>query len=59
MVAARRSLKEETAEAESQTKHPFWAFLDLFTQRQWAQRALLASALLVVILLVRRLRQGD
>lgn len=60
-VAARRSLKEETAEAESQSKHAFWAFLDLFTQRPWAQRALLASALLAVVgfAISLRLTVGD
>ncbi|MDR2837708.1 MAG: MMPL family transporter, partial [Azonexus sp.] len=41
-VAAKRSLKAELAEAEdaAHAKHPFWAFLDLFTQRRWAQVAL-------------------
>jgi predicted RND superfamily exporter protein len=45
-AAARRSLKEEAAVEAAQSKHPFWAFLDLFTQRRWATRALVASVLL-------------
>ncbi len=37
-VAAQRSLRDEIAEAGDvgHGKHPFWAFLDLFTQRKWA-----------------------
>ncbi|WP_341649763.1 efflux RND transporter permease subunit [Thauera humireducens] len=37
-VAATRSLKAELMEANDgeHRKHPFWAFLDLFTQRKWA-----------------------
>lgn len=37
-VAAIRSLKAELMEANDaeHAKHPFWAFLDLFTQRKWA-----------------------
>ncbi|MBS1191413.1 MAG: transport protein [Rhodocyclaceae bacterium] len=46
--AARRSLKAELAEAEDagHAKHPFWAFLDLFTQRKWAGIAIAAAAVL-------------
>ena len=49
--AAARSLKSETSEAAAGQntaviKHPFWAFLDLFTQRKWAGRAVLAATLL-------------
>jgi predicted RND superfamily exporter protein len=43
-VAAQRSLKAELLEASgAQAKHPFWAFLDLFTQRKWATIAVLAG----------------
>ncbi|HRH71725.1 MAG TPA: MMPL family transporter, partial [Zoogloea sp.] len=37
-VAAQRSLRDEIADGAdaSHVKHPFWAFLDLFTQRKWA-----------------------
>lgn len=40
--AAKRSLKAELAEAADagHAKHPFWAFLDLFTQRKWATVAI-------------------
>jgi predicted RND superfamily exporter protein len=43
--AARRSLQAEIAEAgdTAHRKHPFWAFLDLFTQRKWATIAVLAG----------------
>jgi predicted RND superfamily exporter protein len=44
-VAAQRSLKAERMEARGgpHGKHPFWAFLDLFTQRRWATAAVLAG----------------
>ena len=40
-VAAQRSLRDEIADGAdaSHVKHPFWAFLDLFTQRRWASIA--------------------
>ena len=41
--AAQRSLR---AEASTQVKHPFWAFLDLFTGRRWATGAVLGAVLL-------------
>ncbi|MFZ2988194.1 efflux RND transporter permease subunit, partial [Ideonella sp.] len=44
--AAKRSLREDAAAESSQDKHPFWAFLDLFTVKPWAGRALAASLLL-------------
>lgn len=48
LVAAKRSLKAELAEATDvgHSKHPFWAFLDLFTQERWAK---LAIAITVVL----------
>ncbi|MDX9887271.1 efflux RND transporter permease subunit [Thauera sp.] len=44
-VAATRSLKAELMEANDaqHRKHPFWAFLDLFTQRKWATIAVAAG----------------
>lgn len=44
-VAATRSLKAELMEANDaqHRKHPFWAFLDLFTQRKWASIAVAAG----------------
>ncbi|MDR2188615.1 MAG: MMPL family transporter [Azonexus sp.] len=49
-AAARRSLRAELAEAgdAAHGKHPFWAFLDLFTQRKWAQMALTIAVILAV-----------
>ncbi|NML27485.1 efflux RND transporter permease subunit [Zoogloea dura] len=43
--AARRSLRDEIADGADagHAKHPFWAFLDLFTQRKWASVAVLAA----------------
>lgn len=40
-VAAQRSLKAEVTEANDpqHRKHPFWAFLDLFTRMPWAGAA--------------------
>ena len=62
-VAAQRSLRDEIAEAAdgSHSKHPFWAFLDLFTQRKWATIAvLLGTAMGVAGLVVSfQLKIGD
>ncbi|UCV17845.1 efflux RND transporter permease subunit [Ferribacterium limneticum] len=45
--AAQRSLKSELDEdLVPQKKHPFWAFLDLFTERKWASVALLVALIL-------------
>ena len=61
--AAKRSLKAELSEAEDgeHTKHPFWAFLDLFTQRKWATIALgIAVSMGVVGLVISsHLKIGD
>ncbi len=48
--AAKRSLKAELAEAADagHAKHPFWAFLDLFTQRKWASIAIAVSLVMGV-----------
>nr|MBL8455293.1 RND family transporter [Zoogloeaceae bacterium] len=44
-VAAQRSLRAELMEAAdtAHAKHPFWAFLDLFTRRKWASVAVAAG----------------
>lgn len=62
-VAAQRSLKAELQEANdvAHKKHPFWAFLDLFTSRRWATVAVaLGLALGVFGLVVSfQLKIGD
>ena len=62
-VAAQRSLKAELMEANdaAHSKHPFWAFLDLFTQRKWATIAVLAGAAMGVggLLVSFQLKIGD
>ncbi|MCC4118641.1 MMPL family transporter [Aromatoleum toluclasticum] len=47
-AAAARSLSAETMEANdgAHAKHPFWAFLDLFTQRKWATIAVAAGVVM-------------
>ncbi|MFZ2986971.1 efflux RND transporter permease subunit, partial [Ideonella sp.] len=49
-LAAQRSLKAELQEANdvAHQKHPFWAFLDLFTRRRWATIAVALGLLLGV-----------
>jgi predicted RND superfamily exporter protein len=49
--AAQRSLKAELiAEHDIQhRKHPFWAFLDLFTERRWASIGVATAAVLGLI----------
>ena len=46
--AAQRSLKAELSDlADNQhRKHPFWAFLDLFTRRSWGLGALFTAAVI-------------
>ncbi|MFA7282193.1 MAG: MMPL family transporter, partial [Sterolibacterium sp.] len=48
--AARRSLKAELAEKADtgHRKHPFWAFLDLFTRRKYATLAIGIAGLLAI-----------
>ncbi|KFJ90068.1 RND transporter [Pseudomonas sp. 1-7] len=61
--AAERSQRNERLEAEDigHRRHPFWSFLDLFTQRKWASIALLTGAGLAVLGLTvgSQLRVGD
>jgi len=62
-AAAKRSLKAELAEAadSGHAKHPFWAFLDLFTQRRWATVAIVVASAMGIIGLVfsLQLKIGD
>lgn len=53
-TAAVRSLRAEAVEdaAGRSVKHPFWAFLDLFTERRYATVAVVVAALLGVAGLV-------
>lgn len=53
-AAALRTLRAESADLAGQRCHAFWLFLDLFTQRRWAIRAIAASLVLVAIGLVLR-----
>ena len=50
-VAAQRSLRAELRDAQDagHGKHPFWAFLDLFTQRKWASIAVLTGLAMGVV----------
>lgn len=61
--AAKRSLKAELAEVVDggHTKHPFWAFLDLFTQRKWTAIAIgIASVMGAIGLAISfQLKIGD
>lgn len=62
-VAAQRSLRDEIADGAdaSHVKHPFWAFLDLFTQRKWASIAVAVSTAMGIAGLVVsfQLKIGD
>ncbi|MCM2329919.1 MAG: MMPL family transporter [Pseudomonas sagittaria] len=61
--AAERSQRIERMEANDSghQRHPFWSFLDLFTQRKWASIGLLVGAGLAVLGLTvgSQLRVGD
>lgn len=62
--AAARSLKAEQVDLNDRSgakKHPFWAFLDLFTRRRYAQLAILCSLALAAIGFVTslQLKIGD
>ncbi|MDP9932780.1 efflux RND transporter permease subunit [Variovorax paradoxus] len=47
-VSAKAAARSLRAEQNTSTK-PIWRFLDLFTQRKWASRAILLSAILAAI----------
>jgi hypothetical protein len=61
--AAERSQRNERLEAadSAHQRHPFWSFLDLFTQRKWASIGLVVGAGLAVLGLTvgSQLRVGD
>jgi len=42
-VAAKRSLSAESVPSSAGAKHPFWSFLDLFTERKWASVTLITA----------------
>lgn len=62
-AAAKRSLKAELLESNDtqHRKHPFWAFLDLFTRRFWATVAVAVGLVLGIVGLVvsSHLKIGD
>lgn len=62
-AAAKRSLKAELSENNDthHRKHPFWAFLDLFTRRFWATVAVAVGLALGIVGLVvsAHLKIGD
>ncbi|MDY7564645.1 MMPL family transporter [Pseudomonas sp. RTC3] len=62
-AAAKRSLKAELSENNDtqHRKHPFWAFLDLFTRRFWATVAVAVGLVLGIIGLMvsTHLKIGD
>ena len=45
-AAAQRALRAEAAEEAGHGKHPLWQFLDLFTHRRWAIRAVVIGLIL-------------
>jgi predicted RND superfamily exporter protein len=47
--AARRSLRAEEGDASGAAKHPLWAWLDRFTQRRYAMRAIIVAAVLAAL----------
>ena len=59
--AARRSLRAEAADAVGASKHPLWRFLDRFTQKKWATRAVAISAVVGLggLLASTQLKIGD
>jgi len=60
-TSALRTLRTEAADLAGQGKHPLWRFLDLFTQKRWAIRAVAVSLILAAGGLVMRgdLKVGD
>jgi len=64
LKAAARSLKAEeprNSAGSKSGKHPFWAFLDLFTERKWALIAVVSAVLLggVGFVISTHLKIGD
>lgn len=62
-TAAQRSLRDELQERDDRAhkKHPFWAFLDLFTRRPWATVAVTLGLVLggVGLAVSTQLKIGD
>lgn len=62
-AAAQRSLRDELQERDDRAhkKHPFWAFLDLFTRRRWATVAVAFGLILggVGLAVSTQLKIGD
>ncbi|AQY66229.1 efflux RND transporter permease subunit [Pseudomonas veronii] len=62
-AAAQRSLRDERQERDDRAhkKHPFWAFLDLFTRRPWATVAVALGLVLggVGLAVSTQLKIGD
>ncbi|MCP1506528.1 putative RND superfamily exporter protein [Pseudomonas marginalis] len=62
-AAAQRSLRDELQECDDRAhkKHPFWAFLDLFTRRPWATVAVTLGLVLggVGLAVSTQLKIGD
>jgi predicted RND superfamily exporter protein len=62
-AAAQRSLRDELQERDDKAhkKHPFWAFLDLFTRRSWATVAVALGLVLggVGLAVSTQLKIGD
>ena len=62
-AAAQRSLRDELQERDDRAhkKHPFWAFLDLFTRRPWATVAVALGLVLggVGLAVSTQLKIGD
>ncbi|GAA0403753.1 MULTISPECIES: efflux RND transporter permease subunit [Pseudomonas] len=62
-AAAQRSLRDELQERDDKAhkKHPFWAFLDLFTRRPWATVAVALGLVLggVGLAVSTQLKIGD
>lgn len=62
-AAAQRSLKEESGDENDvgHKKHPFWVFLDLFTQRKWATIAIAVALLMGIVgfVISLQLKVGD
>ena len=61
--AARRSLKEEQRDIGdiAHVKHPFWAFLDRFTERKWARLSIGIAVLMAIVgsIISLNLKIGD
>jgi len=59
--AAERSLRAETADTPASSGHSVWAWLDRFTRRRWATRAVAVAAVLAIgaVAVSMQLKIGD